>query len=140
MPQDKPSYMETVEAMRRFEKLRPDAERRKREDAAKENLPQGHLSGLNADMLDGLHAQDFLDEIRSNARPKMVGGGGGGTLWLDGAAAPVAGSGADGDYYLNTVTSDVYMNVGGVWGLVGNITSTVGLTYRQVLSVGYLNI
>jgi hypothetical protein len=95
MPQDKPSYMETVEAMRRFERLRPDAEKRKREDTAKENLPQGHLSGLNADLLDGLHAEDFLVDIRAAMARANRGGG------------AVGGGG--------------------------------GLTYRQVLSVSYIN-
>lgn len=125
-PEKKPTYMDTVAAMRRFEALRPDAEKRKREDTAKENLPQGHLSGLNADMLDGLHAEDILSEIRNASHPKMVGGGGG-TAWYDGVVAPAAGLGADGDYYLNTVAGDVYHNEMGVWMIIGNLMGGVGV-------------
>jgi len=40
----------------------------------KSNLPQGHGSGLDADTLDGLHADDFLQRISQMA--KFRGGGG----------------------------------------------------------------
>jgi hypothetical protein len=94
-------------------------------------------------MLDGLHAEDFLKDIRASSNKiKMVGGGGGGTIWFNGVGAPGVGSGTDGDYYLNTITGDVYLNTGGVWGIVGNLLGGGGggMTYPQVLSVGYLNV
>lgn len=41
-----------------------------------QTLPQGHLSGLDADTVDGLHANDFLRRISEVAKS---GGGGGGS-------------------------------------------------------------
>jgi hypothetical protein len=49
------------------------------------------------------------------------GGGGGGSGWLIGEGAPDSGSGSDGDFYLNTLTGDVYSKSSGSWSIVGRI-------------------
>lgn len=55
-----------------------------------------------------------------------IGGGGGGAAWLNGVGAPDAGDGEDGDYYLDTDTSDVYAREAGTWDLIGNIKGDPG--------------
>lgn len=49
------------------------------------------------------------------------GGGGGGTTWIAGSINPEAGDGADGNYYLNTVSGDVFLKTTGAWNLVGSM-------------------
>jgi hypothetical protein len=55
-----------------------------------------------------------------------IGGGGGGSAWLNGTGAPDAGDGEDGDYYLDTDTGDVYARAAGAWELEGNIKGPEG--------------
>ncbi|HET6518359.1 MAG TPA: hypothetical protein VFG47_00870, partial [Geminicoccaceae bacterium] len=49
-----------------------------------------------------------------------------GSVWHDGTAAPAQGLGADGDYYLNSATGDVYAKVAGSWSQAGNIRGPQG--------------
>jgi Collagen triple helix repeat (20 copies) len=59
--------------------------------------------------------------------PGTSGGGGSGSTWYEGAGAPSAGTGADGDFYLNTSNGDVYQKASGAWGTaVGNIAGPQG--------------
>jgi hypothetical protein len=61
------------------------------------------------------------------AGPPGSGGSGSGSTWYEGAGAPASGSGADGDFYLNTANGDVYQKASGAWGApVGNITGPQG--------------
>jgi len=46
--------------------------------------------------------------------------------WISGTANPVAGTGLDGDWYLNTVTGDVFEKSAGAWTLKGNIKGPTG--------------
>ena len=41
--------------------------------------------------------------------------GAAGSVWFNGAGAPSAGTGTNGDYYLNTTNGDVYQKAGGSW-------------------------
>jgi hypothetical protein len=59
--------------------------------------------------------------------PGSGGGGGSGSTWYEGAGAPSSGTGADGDFYLNTANGDVYQKASGAWGTaVGNIAGPQG--------------
>ncbi|MEO0795556.1 MAG: hypothetical protein AAFX93_10350 [Verrucomicrobiota bacterium] len=49
-------------------------------------------------------------------------GGSGGSSWFNGAGAPDGATGDNGDYYLNTVTGDVYEKLSGTWGVIANLT------------------
>ncbi len=50
--------------------------------------------------------------------------GANGSIWLNGAGIPSASLGKDGDYYLDTATSDVYNKTSGTWTLKTNIQET----------------
>jgi hypothetical protein len=54
--------------------------------------------------------------------------------WMNGTAAPAAGIGKDGDYYLNTVTGDVYAKASGAWTVVTNIVGPMGSMGLQGLA------
>lgn len=83
------------------------------------------------ELLDGVVLRD---EITSS------GGGGGGTgpqgppgtdgadgaTWYNGSGAPSAGLGANGDYYLNNDTDDVYFKASGTWSIIANIKGDTG--------------
>ena len=68
--------------------------------------------------------------IQGPQGPAGSGGSGGGTgsgsVWYDGGAAPSAGTGTDGDYYLRTLNGDVYKKASGLWSVVGNIKGAAG--------------
>lgn len=51
-----------------------------------------------------------------------------GTVWYSGSGAPGGGTGANGDYYLNTANGDVYTKSGGSWSVTGNILGPTGAT------------
>ena len=53
-------------------------------------------------------------------------GGGGGAAWYNGSGVPSSGLGADGDYYLDTATGDVYAKASGSWSVVTNIMGPPG--------------
>jgi len=53
-----------------------------------------------------------------------------GTKWYDGSGTPT-GISANGDFYLDTITGDVYEYIGGVWVLQGNIKGTTGIQGTQ---------
>ena len=50
-----------------------------------------------------------------------------GATWLSGAAAPTT-QGKDGDYFINTVTWDVYKKASGAYSKIGNIKGATGAT------------
>ena len=53
--------------------------------------------------------------------------GAAGSMWYEGSTAPSAGTGANGDHYLNTATGDVYVKAAGAWGsAIGNIRGPQG--------------
>lgn len=79
-----------------------------------------------------------------------TGGGGGtgptgpagtaGTVLRNGAGAPSNATGVDGDYYLNTTTSDLYLRTGGVYSIVGNFKGSAGAAgvgFRTPSAVSY---
>lgn len=49
-----------------------------------------------------------------------------GSKWYDGEGIPSSDLGANGDYYLDTATGDVYARADDVWGLRGNIKGASG--------------
>lgn len=51
-----------------------------------------------------------------------------GATWLSGALAPGSGVGVNGDFYLHTVTNDVYKKISGTWTVVTNIKGLQGLS------------
>lgn len=51
-----------------------------------------------------------------------------GATWRDGSGAPSNGTGANGDYYLNTANGDVYKRAAGTYSVVGNIKGATGAT------------
>lgn len=48
------------------------------------------------------------------------------TIWYSGDGAPESSQGANGDYYLNETTADIYKKAGGSWGLIINIKGATG--------------
>ena len=52
--------------------------------------------------------------------------GAAGAVWRNGSGAPSNALGVDGDYYLNTATSDVYFRSGGTYSLIVNIKGSPG--------------
>ncbi len=54
--------------------------------------------------------------------------GGGGSVWYNGTGAPSSGLGANGDYYLDNATGNVYAKSGGAWSIVANIKGPTGAT------------
>jgi hypothetical protein len=51
-----------------------------------------------------------------------------GATWLSGSGVPAASLGKNGDFYLNTATSDVYNKASGTWTAVANIQGATGAT------------
>jgi hypothetical protein len=51
-----------------------------------------------------------------------------GSVWRDGSGAPSNGLGANGDYYLDDATGDVYLRSVGFYSLVANIKGATGAT------------
>lgn len=51
---------------------------------------------------------------------------GGGAAWYDGTGVPSSGLGADGDYYLDNATGDVYTKAAGAWSVAANIKGPTG--------------
>ena len=49
-----------------------------------------------------------------------------GSTWYSGTTVPSAGLGADGDFYLRTTTSDVYVKTSGAWAIDVNIKGDQG--------------
>jgi hypothetical protein len=71
---------------------------------------------------------DVTVEIRAQAQA-------GGSVWFNGAGAPGAGTGNDGDYYLRTSNGDVYQKVGGSWGSpIENLTGPAGASTFDALT------
>lgn len=54
-------------------------------------------------------------------------GGGGGSTWRNGTGAPSDSLGANGDYYLDDATGDVYAKAAGTYTIVANIKGTPGV-------------
>lgn len=80
MPEKPIYYTDTLAAAKRFEEVKAKLLEQKRIEDIRRVIPQGHGSGLNADMLDGLHAEDFLVDIRRAMNQPRKGGGGGGGI------------------------------------------------------------
>jgi uncharacterized protein (TIGR02145 family) len=51
--------------------------------------------------------------------------------WHSGTGDPASGTGKDGDYYLNTVSGDVFAKASGTWTVVTNIVGATGATGPQ---------
>ncbi len=60
-------------------------------------------------------------------------------VWRDGSGVPSNSLGADGDYYLNNATGDVYNKLGGEYSLVANIVASYRTTSTQTVkpAIGY---
>jgi hypothetical protein len=54
--------------------------------------------------------------------------GANGATWRNGSGAPANSLGANGDYYLDTATGDVYKKAAGTYSVVGNIKGPTGAT------------
>lgn len=73
------------------------------------------VSGSNGrDGINGIDGNDGLD-------------GQDGATILNGSGVPSAGTGSDGDYYLDTASNDFYEKAAGAWSVVGNFTGDTGL-------------
>jgi len=61
-------------------------------------------------------------------------------VWRDGSGVPSNALGADGDYYLNNATGDVYNKLGGEYSIVANIVASYRTTSTQTVNpaIGYL--
>ena len=53
---------------------------------------------------------------------------GAGSVWRDGSGIPDNGLGADGDYYLDHDSGNIYARIAGVYALIGNMTGPIGPT------------
>lgn len=127
MPEEKIYYTDTLEQLRRFDSIRKDAEQRKKVEDLQQTLPQGHNSGLDADMVDRHHYEDIMNEVDEKIsripRHGVVGGGGGSTL-LYGTGVPDASLSFDGAYYLDTTDLDLYFKIAGAWVIIASFAPT----------------
>jgi len=53
------------------------------------------------------------------------------TKWLSGSSDPASTIGTEGDYYLNTLTGDVFKKGAAAWTKEGNIKGVTGATGAQ---------
>lgn len=91
-------------------------------------LPQGHLSGLDADTVDGLHADDFLQRISEVARTR---GGGGASKFNELTDVPGSYLGESGKFTRVKATEDgLEFGAGG-----GGITKHIDLTDKEILGI-----
>lgn len=67
-----------------------------------------------------------LDGYTANIAQAINIRGNPGATWSNSASIPVAGSGTDGDYHLQTTTGDIYSRTAGVWSLIGNVKGPAG--------------
>lgn len=62
-----------------------------------------------------------------------------GSVWYNGTSAPNNSLGENNDYYLNTVTGDIYEKVLGTWGIpIGNIRGPEGPAGSPTTPGGYI--
>ena len=50
-----------------------------------------------------------------------------GSTWYEGSGIPSSGLGFNGDYYLRTITGDIYQKISGTWTLIANSTGPQGI-------------
>mgnify|MGYP001572271569 CR=1 FL=1 len=62
--------------------------------------------------------------------------GAAGSVWSYGAGAPDNGDGVDGDFYLRTSNSDIYVKGGGVWSIQANIEGATGDSVEWLVQAG----
>ena len=80
--------------------------------------------------------QSVAIAISEQGEPWLLGGGGGGGTsedlrgeveeWIGGTTPPTSAIGTPGDWYIDTVTGDVYENVNGAWVHRTNLSGPVG--------------
>ena len=97
------------------------------------NLRWGPVHPLDAAVTVG---QDVAIAISEQGEPWLLGGGGGGGTsedlrgeveeWIGGTTPPTSAIGTPGDWYIDTVTGDIYENVNGAWVRRTNIMGPVG--------------
>ncbi len=78
-----------------------------------------YLIGNVTDQYAGIYAQEFYKN------GVVLPGGLNGATWTSGIGAPSGGS--DGDFYLDTATSDVYKKSVGVWSIICNLQGLQGI-------------
>lgn len=64
--------------------------------------------------------------IVANIKGASGSAGTAGSVWYNGSGAPGVGLGVNGDYYLDTATSDVYYKSSGSWAVIVNIKGATG--------------
>lgn len=74
--------------------------------------------------LDGVAATN--EELAAMRADLGVTDGQDGTFWFSGNGVPVDGSADDGDFYLDRLTADVYVQIAGAWSLALNIKGNDG--------------
>lgn len=57
-----------------------------------------------------------------------------GTTWYEGTGAPSGTLGVNGDFYLDTLTGDVYKRVSGSWSVVANLRGAAGIASTTTAS------
>lgn len=62
--------------------------------------------------------------IYNGAWVSLASSGGTGTAWLNGSGAPSSGLGANGNYYLDTSTGNVYLKSSGTWSIIYSPTAS----------------
>jgi len=97
--------------------------------------PQGVTGATGAIGVQGLTGQTGLTGATGPA-------GVNGSTWYNGTNMPTSQLGANGDYYLNLATSDVYSKISGIWIVVTNIKGATGATGATGLQgpVGYYSV
>lgn len=80
---------------------------------------------------EALSYEDWLISILEDAKGEKGDKGDAGkdgTMWLSGEVAPAATQGAEGDFYLDTATFEVYKKTNGTWTKIGSIKGADGET------------
>lgn len=91
-----------------------------------------YLDSVSGDFYEKTGASTWTVRGNMKGPPGTTGSTGQAEAWFSGAGAPAAGTGAVGDWYLNTTSGDVYEKTGAsTWTLSGNIKGPTGATGSQ---------
>ena len=85
---------------------------------------EGTAVATNPTVLNFAGASVAVTTVGSVVTVTVSGSGSSGATWYSGAGTPSSGTGANGDFYLNTNNGDVYQKVSGTWTYIGSVKAS----------------
>jgi hypothetical protein len=85
---------------------------------------EGTAVTTNPSVINFAGASVAVTTVGSVVTVTVSGSGSGGGTWYSGAGTPSSGTGANGDFYLNTNNGDVYQKVSGTWTYIGSVKAS----------------